>query len=190
MCPAYITASTLAPRTTASPLTSRQRPSSYKLLPLISSHLPLPPFLLSLFPSFDLRDIPLSSSPTPLASLPLPYSLLPPSLSHPLRTLAGAHMAATGDDLVLGRVALVRGTPCPRWHVDKVRLRGLSSLQGPGCEMLVEERLVQVEAGEGVLMQGAGLHGEDVENAVLHRSPRNDDGVRVIVQTDCKDCIG
>ena len=133
------------------------------------------PALIALLPSFDLRGIALS----PGASFP--YTLLPPFVGAPLRALAAAHLAATGAPRVAGRVALLRGTPCPQWHVDKVPLRGLLALHGPGVEIAAEggaprragELLAAetVETGDGVLMRGAGVHAEDLQHAVWHRSP-------------------
>lgn len=134
-----------------------------------------------------------------------------PGVEEALCELAGAHADVTGRR-VRGRVAVVSGTPCPRFHVDKVQLRGFCALYGPGC----------VVAGDGMVDLGAGGAGDvgvreferavvkdksgllftetgdamflvgdvdgDAERGMVHRSPwRNKwwEGVRVIVQTDC-----
>lgn len=72
-------------------------------------------------------------------------ALLPDDMTHqlPLRVrdalcaLAVAHAAASQRaepvPVVRGRVALVEGVPCRRLHVDKVNLRTLATLSGPGC---------------------------------------------------------
>ncbi|GAB0495125.1 hypothetical protein MMPV_006423 [Pyropia vietnamensis] len=61
---------------------------------------------------------------------------------------AAAHAAAVGvtpRDVRL-RLAVVGEVPCPRWHEDKVRLRGLATLWGGGT-MWVDETAA---AGGGV----------------------------------------
>jgi hypothetical protein len=57
---------------------------------------------------------------------------LPPVALRALRELALAHASATNVHRVVGRVAVVRGTRCPRLHVDKVRLRTIATIFGPG----------------------------------------------------------
>lgn len=64
--------------------------------------------------------------------------LLPPRARDALCALAVAHAAASENQaqparVVRGRVALVKGVPCRRLHVDKVNLRTLATLVGPGC---------------------------------------------------------
>lgn len=63
--------------------------------------------------------------------------LLPQRTRDALCTLAVAHAAACENTkptkVVRGRVAQVKGVPCRRFHVDKVNLRTLATLVGPGC---------------------------------------------------------
>lgn len=63
-------------------------------------------------------------------------SQLPPRARDALCALAVAHAAACENEstkAVRGRVAHVKGVPCRRFHVDKVNLRTLATLAGPGC---------------------------------------------------------
>lgn len=67
----------------------------------------------------------------------LPQSIrkrtIPSRIPRALIALACAHAQATGASRVLARIAVVHGTPCTRLHVDKVQLRTICSLFGPGC---------------------------------------------------------
>lgn len=63
--------------------------------------------------------------------------LLPPRARDALCELAVVHAAASKKQgkpasVVRGRVALVKGVQCPRLHVDRVNLRTLATLYGPG----------------------------------------------------------
>jgi len=111
-------------------------------------------------------------------------------ISGALRDLGGAHRAVTGDNCARARVARVSGTPCPKAHVDKVRLRIIATLRGPGV-VLLPETMEEMETNEGdvVFMRGVGLDDyEDgiKEGGILHRSPARAWWMRdrVIVQVD------
>lgn len=82
-------------------------------------------------------------------------------------------------------MSLVRDTPCPRWHVDKVRLRGSLTLVGPGVEVAVAGRVERLAEGQAVLIPGAEVDARASDCAVWHRSPRVDRDVRLVLQTDC-----
>jgi hypothetical protein len=56
-----------------------------------------------------------------------------------LSDLALAHAQATSARQVVGRVAILRGTRCPRLHVDKVNLRTVCTLFGPGTVVAPRE---------------------------------------------------
>lgn len=63
--------------------------------------------------------------------------LLPPRARDALCELSVVHAAASEKQgkptrVVRGRVALVKGVQCPRLHVDRVNLRTLATLFGPG----------------------------------------------------------
>jgi hypothetical protein len=66
---------------------------------------------------------------------------LPPVALRALRELALAHACATNVKHVVGRVACVRGTRCPRLHVDKVRLRTIATIFGPGTVIAPREAI-------------------------------------------------
>lgn len=140
----------------------------------------LPGPLLALLPPLDVRSIPIRNT-RPAPTLPRLYSVLGP-VSAALRTLAAHHFRAVDTSILHGRIAVVRGTPCPRWHVDKVRMRGLGTLYGPGSVVRKGEEVLELGEGDVVLMEGVGVGGEGT--GVWHRSPEWH-GVRVIVQTDC-----
>lgn len=155
----------------------------------------------------DIRRIPIAirndESSTTASTTGL-YNLLPSRVLAPLLDLALLHGMEIGASRVHGRVALVYGTPCPKLHVDKVFLRGLCTLQGPGCviapdypldgsgdvRILDEDGigLVHIKTGDAVLMFGADSDADLIDRAMLHRSPiRKMDfrEPRLIIQTDC-----
>lgn len=143
-------------------------------------------------PALNLRNIPLAVDHSHrIVSLPTLYALLlPPCVRDPLLDLAAAHAAVTGGATVRGRIAVVYGTPCPRWHVDKVVLRCICTLYGPGSVVWQSEVEAERElhAGDVVLMRGAGVDGAKASYATTHRSPEVPEDApapRIIVQTDC-----
>lgn len=158
-----------------------------KIFRRLVSPVSLPQVMTALLPPVDLRDIPMHASAAEV-TMPLQYSvLLPPSISGALRKLARRHAMMSGSRSVAGRVSVIRGTPCPRWHVDKVALRGILTLHGPGTELLAGTRVERVQTGDAVLIPGAGTKETETDNAVWHRSPQCESGCRIIVQTDCVD---
>eukprot|EP00177_Eucheuma_denticulatum_P007456 GFKZ01013572.1.p1 GENE.GFKZ01013572.1~~GFKZ01013572.1.p1 ORF type:complete len:197 (-),score=20.95 GFKZ01013572.1:1042-1632(-) len=187
--PAFVLSATLSkpPPPPTIPATSKRTAS-----PIIFSNevrpLPVPAPVLQLLPPFELRDIAIEK-PKPsqrLPSLPSPFNLLGP-LSTALQTLAHYHFALNPETEELkGRVALFRGTPCPKWHMDRVRMRGMVTLAGPGSLVFEQDddtdgRVRECKTGDVLLMSGAGRKGD--RDGLWHRSP-DWDGVRVVVQTD------
>lgn len=90
--------------------------------------------------TLDVRDIRLEIEANGRAArLPSDIErLLPPCARDALCALAVFHAMASENPTeptvaVRGRVALVQGVPCRRFHVDKVNLRTLATLSGPGC---------------------------------------------------------
>ena len=148
----------------------------------------------------DLRDIPLRIT---AAGVPVPREV-PRFLHEPLRRLAEAHAAVVDANLVAGRVAFVSGTPCPRFHVDKLHMRTLCTLRGPGCVVAPDsaldleklfggdipfdaepsefesyvvknpELLEHSQERDVVFLVGAGEHGSKLAKAAVHRSPIRD----------------
>lgn len=158
----------------------------------------LPTWLIENLPAVDWRNIRITVAADSgregmrRVSIPAPYAqLVPRDARDALAEMAATHARLTGASVVFGRIAVFCGTPCPRWHVDKVRLRGLCSLHGPGCVLQddsVREGEVCLRAGDAVFMYGAGVDGQSVDRAVVHRSPIVPSGSRaprIIVQTDC-----
>lgn len=110
-----------------------------------------------LFPGdYDVRDIVLSreeiasfSKASGLSSKTEWLHLLFPPVVRKLRlsseiakaliALAKSHADITNAPKVLGRIAVVRGTPCTRLHVDKVRLRTICSMYGRGSVLAPSE---------------------------------------------------
>lgn len=152
----------------------------------------------------DLRQIPIYIRNN-VARTSLRYKLIPPSILDSLLRLAVQHAATTGATQLHGRVALVYGTPCPKWHVDRVLLRGICTIYGVGTAMALapapqflredgkscdnsDVQTFHVDTGDAVLMFGAGADREFFENAAVHRSPLREDTdlhPRLVVQTDC-----
>lgn len=120
-------------------------------------------------------------------------------LSAALKVLGDAHRAATGDSRTRGRVSRVSGTPCPKAHVDRLRLRIMATLRGPGVVLHPDDgphstgemREIQTNTGDVVFMRG--VSNEDyannngsLEGGILHKSPPRKWWMtdRVIVQVD------
>eukprot|EP00177_Eucheuma_denticulatum_P007680 GFKZ01013970.1.p1 GENE.GFKZ01013970.1~~GFKZ01013970.1.p1 ORF type:complete len:216 (+),score=17.49 GFKZ01013970.1:223-870(+) len=150
--------------------------------------LPLPPAILQTLPPFDLVDIPIVRPPPSqkLPSLPSPFDMLGP-LSAALQTVARYHFERDPHAKSLeGRMALFYGTPCPKWHTDSLRMRGIATLAGPGSLVFEQGdgcngKVRECKAGDVLLMTGAGRMGQ--RDGLLHRSPAWD-GARIVVQTD------
>lgn len=160
--------------------------------------------LLRWMPEMDMRDLEMEiispsivagSDPGRRCRVKVPWQcrLFPKRIQDVLVDMSMTHARIVKSNAVRARVAVVYGTPCPRWHVDKVDMRGLCTLQGPGSvlrdesERDEESSEIHLNAGDVVFMRGAGEHGDDVQHAVTHRSPfiQNRLGQpRIIVQTD------
>jgi len=93
----------------------------------------------------------------------------------------------------------VEAPMCPRWHVDRVELRLVTTYLGPGSELVPSssvrrERLgtedplrpgaaiVSARTGEVVLMKGEAWDG-NLGRGVVHRSPAQH-GERLVVTMD------
>lgn len=106
-----------------------------------------------------------------------------------LSQLAWAHCTVTGATFARARIARVQGTPCPRAHVDKLRLRAMVTLQGPGVVILHDSQpdrvALRAAPGDAVFMKGVGELEED-DDGVWHRSPRRALWMRdrIVVQVD------
>lgn len=144
-----------------------------KAFPSLPS-LPLPSFSVSMAVTISSQN---------KAQYPWHYTLLPPAIRRPLLSMALAHSSLTNSNQILATIKLVRGTPCPRWHVDKVPLRGLCALHGPGCEVMEHGTVRSLQTGDVVFMRGAGV--QNCDKGVLHRSPHvKQEQARLLLQTD------
>ena len=177
--------------------------------PTKNNILELPDILLKVLPPIDIRDIPIqvdksstNSQHQVTARLPTRYQCLPPYIRDQLRTMAITHALITRQSKLRGRIATVKGTPCPNWHVDKVNLRSLCALHGPGpvirdqhilfdtgnMEIVSHDRENYADQGDMVFMRGIGQFANMPHLGTLHRSPFHTSAVpRLIVQVDCDD---
>ncbi|KAI0566245.1 hypothetical protein FGB62_11g120 [Gracilaria domingensis] len=146
--------------------------------------LPIPKPITRCLPPMDVRDIILNVRDNK-ASISSPCRYLPDVLRDALCDMAVVHSSLCNVCKVKGRVSITRGTPCPKWHVDRVRMRGICSLIGPGTVVKEHNETLHLCTGDAIFMRGAGM-GEKWEQAVLHRSPHiGEHDVRLVVQTDC-----
>lgn len=137
-------------------------------------------------PLWDTRNIPIEIDDD-TATLDSRYWYIPRFLVDILCDMAVIHSSICGEHKVKGRIALIRGTPCPKWHVDKVKLRGICALIGPGCVARQEGRVLELQSGDVLFMKGGGVD-EKWQEAVWHRSPIvGGTDLRLVVQTDCWD---
>lgn len=138
--------------------------------------------------------------------LPWKCRLLPDRVKDTLVDMAYSHASVTKADKIEGKVALVYGTPCPKWHVDRVDLRATCTLFGPGTviqpcpcengegegedgkkEKLGDFDHKEVGTGDVVFMKGLSLGDSNRASAVVHRSPivpPTELMPRLVVQTD------
>lgn len=117
-------------------------------------------------------------------------TLLPAWIRDAVVGMAGAHALIANQAMVRVRVAVVRGTPCPRWHVDKVPLRGLCTLYGPATVIWdeIERAPKYLETGDALFLRGASSRISHDLSALTHRSPlveQTNPYPRLVVQTDC-----
>lgn len=116
--------------------------------------------------------------------------LLPAWIRDAVVGMAGTHALITSEPAVRVRVAIVRGTPCPRWHIDKVPLRGLCTLYGPATVIWdkIEGVPKYLETGDALFLRGATCDISPEQRALTHRSPlveQTHSIPRLVVQTDC-----
>lgn len=141
---------------------------------------------------FNIEGIPIHLTTTTtteqdaVVQLPWQCRLLPPDVRRVMVDMAATHARITDAALVSGRVAVVVGTPCPKWHVDRVDLRSICTMYGPGTVLRRDHRmrrdalpkdLVSTRAGDVVFLRGAGADGSEFERSVVHRSPALTDGL-------------
>lgn len=137
-------------------------------------------------PGYDTRDILLSNG-APEATLDIDGEL-----TADLNALGAIHRRATGSCKSLGRVTRAAGTPCPKAHVDRLTLRAIATLRGPGTVLLGSQNnddvVMRLQEGDAVFMVGDPLDGAPTppEDLVWHRSPKREEGMedRVIVRVD------
>lgn len=142
----------------------------------------------------ELRDLPKEMDIRDIC-LKYPYPhvhyKLPPYILNTLLQLGTYHAQCTSTQIVRARIALVYGTPCPKWHVDKVQLRSLLSLYGPGVVLAQHKEQhishVSAQTGDVVFMAGAAVDGSSHQTAALHRSPHRWSILppRLMLQIDC-----
>jgi hypothetical protein len=124
-----------------------------------------------------------------------------------LRELVDVYAILADADEVGLRLCVTRGQPCPRFHVDRVGLRLICTLRGPGTEWLAHADVDRRRLGlagatddaSGLLRPGATVQrlepcdvgifkgeawpGNEGRGAV-HRSPPTDGGWRLLVTLD------
>jgi hypothetical protein len=123
-----------------------------------------------------------------------------------LLELAELHAVLTDADRLGLRLCVTRGRPCPRFHVDRVGLRLICTLRGPGTQWLdhpdVDRRRLgspgstdapdllrpgavvrQLDAFDVGIFKGEAWPGNAGRGAV-HRSPPPDGGWRLLATFD------
>jgi Protein of unknown function (DUF1826) len=123
-----------------------------------------------------------------------------------LRELAELYAVLADADRLGLRLCVTRGQPCPRFHVDRVGLRLICTLRGPGTQWLdhadVERRYLGVPGSTDapyLLRPGAVVRGLDpfdvgifkgeswpgnAGRGAVHRSPPPDGGWRLLASFD------
>lgn len=92
----------------------------------------------------------------------------------------------SGTDRVEVRLESGAEQRCPKFHVDHVALRLLSTYSGAGtewCDASDPDDVRRLEAGCVALLKG-GLHPAGGENTILHRSPPASAGPRLLLVVD------
>ena len=125
--------------------------------------------------------------------------------------VAGAFALLVGARVVGVRQVVADGPHCPRFHVDRVAVRGVLTVVGPGTEWLADnyldrsrlghaggdddatsglvrrwDRVERAEPGSLAVFKGTAWPGIE-ERAVVHRSPPADGARRVVLTLDWLD---
>ena len=69
------------------------------------------------------------------------------------------------------RMDFIHSNKCKKFHIDKVYIRSITTLLGPGTELQLgdDPNIYQVNTGDTVLLKGSQFPGR--KSNVLHRSP-------------------
>lgn len=119
-----------------------------------------------------------------------------------LNTLVDMYRCLFEPELVGLRIHVLRGTMCPRFHVDRVPVRLLCTYQGRGTEWLPESAVIRPASGGPLpdqqadpvsirrlgtgavgLFKGEGWIGNE-GNGLVHRSPAAESLPRLVVGLD------
>lgn len=125
--------------------------------------------------------------------------------------VAGAFALLVGARVVGVRLVVADGPHCPRFHVDRVAVRGVRTVLGPGTEWLADtdldrsrlghaggdddatsglvkrwDRVERAEPGSLAVFKGTAWPGIE-DRAVVHRSPPADGARRVVLTLDWLD---
>ena len=125
--------------------------------------------------------------------------------------VAGAFALLVGARVVGVRQVVADGPHCPRFHVDRVAVRGVLTVLGPGTEWLADteldrsrlghaggdddatsglvkrwDRVERAESGSLAVFKGTAWPGIE-DRAVVHRSPPADGARRVVLTLDWLD---
>lgn len=146
-------------------------------------------------PGNDLRDDLLKRLPAPAAA---------ETLVQDVQLLAEAVAYLFATNTVGIRLRLLDGAMCPRFHVDNLPVRLVTTYHGPGSEWLPEaatnraglgapsadkpaivrapEAIQKLEVGDLALLKGGGWEGNE-NQALVHRSPALAEGQKRLLLT-------
>lgn len=146
-------------------------------------------------------DISAEKDTTPL-DIAAEYAALPgyAAFISDVGLLVDAFAYLVGAERVGVRLRVLESAMCPRFHVDRVPLRLVTTYQGPGCEWLKEgvlhrtllnslaaeqvadAAIQHMHAGDVALLKGERWEGNEL-TPIVHRSPTLTTGQRRLILT-------
>jgi hypothetical protein len=127
------------------------------------------------------------SSAASIASAIAPLGLTAPGLPEWILAAVERFSAVSGADAVKLRAEITADVTCPKFHVDSVHVRLVSTLHGAGTEFVHRDEPSHVyRVGTGDLVMLKGRRHPTHADTVRHRSPpMATDTRRVVMVLDC-----
>jgi hypothetical protein len=131
--------------------------------------------------------VPRGSDAAPIAAAIARLGLTAPALPAWILAAVERFAAITGADAVKLRAEITADVTCPKFHVDSVHVRLVSTLHGAGTEFAHRDEPSQIHrAGTGDLVLLKGRRHPTHTDTVKHRSPpMATDERRVVLVLDC-----
>lgn len=97
------------------------------------------------------------------------------ALVQDLRLMADILMELMDADAIGFRAEIMKRAMCPNYHTDRVGIRLISTVQGPGTEWLEDEKTMVAPLFSVALLKGSLWQGNE-GRGICHRSPELPEG--------------